>query len=111
MGNGWAAFLPFFSHRKKCLEITLGWIAYRLRGGGCHWPSHVVPVGPLQPFPPTSLMADATSWVALRAAHVSQWFNDLTSSTALFPPLLVGIDSPIPGTSYANTDTEQSRWQ
>lgn len=22
LGNGWAAFLPFFSHRKKCLEIT-----------------------------------------------------------------------------------------
>lgn len=25
LGNGWAACLPFFSHRKKCLEITLGW--------------------------------------------------------------------------------------
>lgn len=80
LGNGWTAFLPFFSHRKKCLEITLWWGLLTEGAGLGHQASHLVPLGPLQPFPTTSpitLQADAT--------------KDLTSWAALFPPLLVGL--------------------
>lgn len=51
LGNGWAACLPFFSHRKKCLEITLGWGLLTGGGAGCLlwslfrpcWPSAALP--------------------------------------------------------------------
>ena len=44
LGNGWAAFLPFFSHRKKCLEIT-PW-GLLTGGAACHPPLQPVPTSP-----------------------------------------------------------------
>ena len=72
LGNGWAAFFPFFSHRKKCLEITPWGIAYR-RG---RLPATSLAFGPLRgsgPSPPAPLQADATSWAGTRVTNAPAW--------------------------------------
>lgn len=92
------------------METTLGWGL--LIGGGAVsllLASHLVLLGPLWSFPTPPTLADATSWVALRAVHVSQWSNDLTGWAVLFSSLFVGTVAALSGTCFADPDSEQNK--